>query len=229
MKLLHQQLGSFSWLILGITTCLLTMTPILVRAEDALLLGEDGIITLDGCTTELVLEALEVICDCNPIEYYPEKLGLVKTSRRKKKRNQVSDEERERLLTNYINNMCNVAWNDILMSNWQDVNFDFTTTFMTSFMNGGTYLNLETGNLKTAEVDDYPTSDASRDAAEDINQYYKGGLIKSTLLEDISSFGECEYQTVMCCWGRDRQSNDNNGNCAATDCDNSEPADNTNS
>ena len=123
MKLLHQQLWPVSWLVLvGMATCIL-MTLTSVRSEDALLLGEDGVITLDGCTTELVLEALEVICDCDPIQYYPEKLGLVKTSRRKRKKNQVSVEERERLLNAYIDNMCNVAWNDILMSNWNDINF----------------------------------------------------------------------------------------------------------
>lgn len=33
---------------------------------------------------------------------------------------------------------------------------------------------------------------------------------------------------VMCCWGRDRQSNDDNGNCKASDCDDADPADNTN-
>ena len=34
--------------------------------------------------------------------------------------------------------------------------------------------------------------------------------------------------SIMCCWGRDRQSNDGNGNCKANDCDDADPADNTN-
>ena len=87
----------------------------------------------------------------------------------------------------------------------------------------------ETGNLKTPEVEDYPTSESSRNAADDIAAFYDGGLIKSTLLQDIPTLDNCKYQAVMCCWGRDRQSNDNNGNCAATDCDNADPMDNTNS
>ena len=32
----------------------------------------------------------------------------------------------------------------------------------------------------------------------------------------------------MCCFGRDRQSNDNNGNCADNDCIDKSPADNSN-
>ena len=40
----------------------------------------------------------------------------------------------------------------------------------------------------------------------------------------------CQNQAIMCCFGRDRQSNDNNGDCSndAGGCDNADPADNSN-
>jgi len=37
----------------------------------------------------------------------------------------------------------------------------------------------------------------------------------------------CDLNAMMCCWVRDRQANDNNGNCADNDCDDADPADNT--
>lgn len=40
----------------------------------------------------------------------------------------------------------------------------------------------------------------------------------------------CELPAIMCCWSRDRQANDNNGNCAepyAENCVDADPADNT--
>ena len=38
----------------------------------------------------------------------------------------------------------------------------------------------------------------------------------------------CQNQAVMCCWPRDRQCGDNNGNCETNGCKDSDPADNTN-
>mmetsp|Transcript_29649 Transcript_29649/g.43832 ORF Transcript_29649/g.43832 Transcript_29649/m.43832 type:complete len:168 (+) Transcript_29649:884-1387(+) len=39
----------------------------------------------------------------------------------------------------------------------------------------------------------------------------------------------CEYQSIMCCFGRDHQSEDNNGNCKLEKCGkNADPMDNSN-
>ena len=115
---------------------------------------------------------------------------------------------------------------------------------------------VETGTLKEEPVDDYPTSLASRATAENVNSFYEGQSFRTSILQGFESasvmaadFEEDTLPTVdksdsvvgnkyhsicsgsqalLCCWGRDRQSNDDNGNCKASDCDDAEPADNTN-
>lgn len=112
---------------------------------------------------------------------------------------------------------------------------------------------VETGNLKEDPVDDYPTSLASRAAAENVNDFYEGQSFRTSVLQGFESStvmvaelndndsgtqdenGSSRYhsictnsQALVCCWGRDRQSNDKNGNCKADMCDDAEPADNTN-
>lgn len=42
----------------------------------------------------------------------------------------------------------------------------------------------------------------------------------------VDSLNKCENQAMMCCFGRDRQFGDDNGNCAADDCDDADPGDN---
>jgi len=53
----------------------------------------------------------------------------------------------------------------------------------------------------------------------------------STVVQPIPSISTCSNNAIMCCFGRDRQPNDNNGNCADpidTNCVNADPADNSN-
>lgn len=47
-------------------------------------------------------------------------------------------------------------------------------------------------------------------------------------LESFGAIAECKHQSIMCCFGRDRQSNDDNGNCADNNCQDADPADNSN-
>lgn len=42
----------------------------------------------------------------------------------------------------------------------------------------------------------------------------------------VLNFDQCELRAAMCCWVRDRQANDNNGNCADDNCVDADPADN---
>ncbi len=52
-----------------------------------------------------------------------------------------------------------------------------------------------------------------------------------TVLQAIPSMSTCDNNAIMCCFGRYRQPNDNNGNCAdpiETNCVDADPADNSN-
>jgi hypothetical protein len=81
------------------------------------------------------------------------------------------------------------------------------------------------------------TSVLQTDAAK-VKEFYNG-LGKYSRVEwpsmltnfDYSTSTTCTANTVMCCWPKDRQANDNNGNCATPydeNCVNKDPADNTN-
>ena len=50
-------------------------------------------------------------------------------------------------------------------------------------------------------------------------------------MKGFPSLSKCKYNSIMCCFGRDRQPNDNNGNCADPidqNCLDADPADNSN-
>jgi len=118
------------------------------------------------------------------------------------------------------------------------------------FFEGGTFLNDETGNFRqdpnTFERkggsdkfnyigedvrlnDHYPTSQDSYEGGRKISQF-NGKQVKSAYLSapTIELEGGCPLtNTAVCCWHRDRQYFDNNGNCAPADCANQMPGDNT--
>ena len=114
----------------------------------------------------------------------------------------------------------------------------FDNNFMTEYIYGGTFLNSETGNFQNADGTDprlntyYPTSEESYQAGVAINNFYNTKA-ETTLLGPIAKEMEtCSTNAIMCCFGRDRQSGDNNGNCNLPEnggCGSeSDPADNTN-
>ena len=102
----------------------------------------------------------------------------------------------------------------------------------------------------------YPSSLSSRATADNVNEFYEVPRFQSEILQGFASSsvmtarndngnskdensrsGESANRnhdicpnthSIICCWGRDRQSNDDNGNCKANDCDNAQPADNSN-
>jgi len=119
-----------------------------------------------------------------------------------------------------------------------------------TFFEGGTFLNDETGNFRqdpdTFERkggsnkfnyigedvrlnDHYPTSQDSYMGGQKILQF-NGKQAKSAYLSapTIELEGGCPLtNTAVCCWHRDRQYFDNNGNCSPGDCANQMPGDNT--
>ena len=92
---------------------------------------------------------------------------------------------------------------------------------------------METGNFRNPDGTDprlnqrYPTSEASYEAGVSIDNFYSDGVTSSVLAE-IPHLSSCQNQAMMCCFGRDRQYGDGNGDCRRRDCDNQPPGDNSN-
>ena len=77
------------------------------------------------------------------------------------------------------------------------------------------------------------TSRLKEDAAK-VKEFYQGdGSYSRVEWPDITNFKAetCDSHAAMCCWPKDRQAGDGNGNCATpydVNCVNKDPADNTN-
>jgi len=81
-------------------------------------------------------------------------------------------------------------------------------------------------------VDGSATSRLREDAAS-VNAFYQGdGSYSQVNMPPLENFEQCDANAVMCCWPKDRQAADNNGNCNrntySENCVDKDPADNTN-
>ena len=88
------------------------------------------------------------------------------------------------------------------------------------------------GNLRTPDTESDSCTDKLGDeesvsAGKNINAFREDAE-KIGLNPPIDWAKKCKNQAVMCCWPRDRQCGDNNGNCDTNGCEDSDPADNTN-
>lgn len=117
-----------------------------------------------------------------------------------------------------ISQACSSAWNSVSTSSFHDVDPRFNNGFMNRYVAGETFLNTETGSFQdTTEgnnIDDFRDNEAT-----------------NTIMRGFPSLSRCEYNSIMCCFGRDRQPNDDNGNCAEPldeNCLDADPADNSN-
>jgi hypothetical protein len=119
------------------------------------------------------------------------------------------------------------------------------------FFEGTGFLNDETGNFQQEENDflkrggyekfvyigddprlnDYlSTTEQSYQGGQAIKEFYPNEATKSFLSSPTADFqeGSCpETNAAVCCWHRDRQYFDNNGNCGERDCAKQNPGDNT--
>jgi len=119
------------------------------------------------------------------------------------------------------------------------------------YYEGTGFLNDQTGNFQQEEKDflnrggserfiymgddprknDYlSTTEESYNAGKVINSFYSNEARLSFLKSPLAEFdeGSCsETLAAVCCWHRDRQYFDNNGNCNQNDCANQNPGDNT--
>ncbi len=113
------------------------------------------------------------------------------------------------------------------------------------FFKGEGFLNTETGNFENDVSkfnqntdafiyigddprlnDHYPTSEQSFAAGKAIDELYTNESRTAFMGAPTDGF-QCQSNTAMCCWHRDRQYFDNNGNCGHKDCANQAPGDNT--
>jgi len=77
--------------------------------------------------------------------------------------------------------------------------------------------------------DHYPTSEVSYAGGEAIYNFYENEAQSAYLTAPTLDFeaGCDKTHAAVCCWHRDRQYFDKNGNCVSSDCANQEPGDNT--
>jgi len=129
---------------------------------------------------------------------------------------------------NFLRGICDEVFDNVDTSSYTDIDSRFDNTFMNNYTAGKGFLNDETGNFQGSQRRN-PATPASLSAGESINDFYEDDADSTILTNDgFGNFDSCENQAYMCCFGRDRQSNDNNGNCARNDCEDADPGDNSN-
>ena len=142
----------------------------------------------------------------------------------------------------YLDRLCDEAqqamWDQTPRKEWVDhVDSRLSPDYLTELLvHGETVLNLNTGNIQNADGTDprandyYPTDEESFQVGRSVRSYYEQYGTSTILVQEPSfdSYDNCQLQTITCCYGRDRQSGDNNGNCQTRDCDDARPGDNTN-
>mmetsp|Transcript_28906 Transcript_28906/g.43651 ORF Transcript_28906/g.43651 Transcript_28906/m.43651 type:complete len:763 (-) Transcript_28906:41-2329(-) len=121
-----------------------------------------------------------------------------------------------------INATCADAWGTIPTSTFEQIDSEFTNEFMLDYVDGQTHLNLNTGNFQGEDV-----GERDGEIGENINEF-RHNEAELTSLEGFAPLQSCQNQAIMCCFGRDRQFGDNNGNCRQRNCNDRDPADNSN-
>jgi len=155
-----------------------------------------------------------------------------------------------------LQDMCDDALADAIeasmskKNSWEFLESSPHAINLEEFFDGQGYLNDETGNfhqdpndfLKKGGYDKfnyigddvrlndhYRTSDVSYYGGEAIYKFYQNEAQFTYLNAPTLDFeGGCEKtNAAVCCWHRDRQYFDDNGNCSPGDCANQNPGDNT--
>ena len=187
-------------------------------------------IEFEGCSASIVLsnlrDAFEAIASDCPHDFSYEIQLSTRTFS--------MDKARE-----YLDQQCGVAiqksFDTAPHRSFQDVNSRLNNDYLTDFWDGGTVLNSQTGNLQNSDGSDprqnknYPTDAESFEIGGSVRDFFETGAATSSVIQAPQSFLEqCDFQTVMCCYSRDRQYGDGNGDCLRSNCTKRPPADNTN-
>lgn len=142
-----------------------------------------------------------------------------------------SDDKANEVLTQLCQSAEQDMWESTPDMKWKHIDRNLKPDNIASFLHGHTELNTATGNLQNKDGTDprnnekYATDQFSFDVARNVRDFYESSA-SSVRLTDFPM--ECSAQTVMCCFRRDRQSGDQNGNCQSRNCTAAQPADNTN-
>lgn len=129
--------------------------------------------------------------------------------------------------------VCNAGMDAPITPFYEAANRGTDMLFEKHFFNGRTDWQEEVETLY--ESDDETRTSRLRDDARQIGIFYDGVGRYGRLAwpGELTNFdpATCTANTAMCCWPKDRQANDNNGNCAKPydiNCVDKDPADNTN-
>jgi len=125
--------------------------------------------------------------------------------------------------------LCNNFWESQETINFREF-MDGTDVFMSEFFDGGTNWN----GLRQTVGDRYVLAE---DPGALIELYQTKAETAVMEFPDevqnpvVSNFANCDSHAVMCCWVKDRQANDDNGNCEDDPsydegCNDADPADN---
>lgn len=150
---------------------------------------------------------------------------------------------------NYIDTQCNVALAaaaDTIPDDHSWGTIEGANVDLADYFAGEGFLNTETGNFqqdvakfkggtdKYIEIgtdptvnDHYPTTKESFAAGEAINEVATKQKTTNFFAQPKGIKDSCTTNAIMCCFHRDRQYFDDNGNCNPTDCANQDPGDNT--
>ena len=131
-----------------------------------------------------------------------------------------------------INALCETAYEETKVP-YTDIHESFSEDFMSKYIEGGTDLNEGYGNMQTP-ADDNNDENCNDDLSEEAEEGRAVGDFRDHAevvgLKNLAEFDldRCSLQSFMCCFSRDRQCGDNNGNCRENNCVGKDPADNTN-
>lgn len=158
--------------------------------------------------------------------------------------NSASKDEGFDYISTACNNALGAASEELGSGDWGTI--EDADVSVDEFFMGGGFLNSETGNFQQDPAkfknnrdkfiymgddprlnDHYPTTEDSYAAGQAIQTMYEDES-RNYFFEAPAGFeGGCTSNTAMCCWHRDRQYFDDNGNCNPADCANANPGDNT--
>jgi len=162
-------------------------------------------LTIEGCTYQKILNKVEQNIPGCPHDAATELQYWTSTSTVQGAKDAIAD-------------MCGAGWDVLSETTFANINPEWDDDFMNEYVNGKTYLNTETGSFQDTDDGNAISS-------------FRGNEAASTVMQSVPDLEGCALQSIMCCFGRDRQPNDNNGNCAEpldSSCVNADPADNTN-
>jgi len=134
-----------------------------------------------------------------------------------------------------VSNFCQLAYTSYSSGIPFDLIHEQGDGFLQKFFNGRGSWNTQTATVYPLSKDTQGQGILHRELEEDAahlrtfqEAYGEHGLVHWP--SELPNFSSCQMNTAYCCWPRDRQANDGNGNCGLdydVNCIDKDPADNT--